>query len=182
MYLQSDKASAVKEIQKYLFFLSDRKYKDIPRIPIDGTFDKETQAAVIKFQEIKLLSPTGIVDYETFTALYADYNELVADSYTSSDIIIAKELPLKENDQGEAVRALHVLINELKRYYPQIGDVGNGAYFSARTTSSVKKLRELFRLSNSEQVDSELYRRIVREIRARENFPKNETTNDLKSF
>ena len=173
MYIQSDKRSAVKEIQKYLFFLSDRKYEDIPRIPIDGIFDKETQAAVIKYQEIKSLTPSGIVDYETFTALYADYSEAIANSYAAEDIIIAKELPLDENDQSEAVRALHTMINELRKHYPQIEDVGSGTYFSKRTANAVEKLRELFILSSSRTVDIELYRRMVIELRAREDFSKN---------
>ena len=46
MYQQSNKNAAVKEIQTYLYLISDRMYADVPRIPIDGIYDSETEAAV----------------------------------------------------------------------------------------------------------------------------------------
>ena len=170
MYQQTDKKAAVSEIQKYLYVLSDRKYTDIPRIPIDGIFDKETKAAVVKFQEIRLLSPTGIVDYETFTALYNDYLTVVEDFYTTDYILGDGSLPLSENDQNEDVRAFHIMINELRKTYPQISSVGTGAYFSKRTGDAVEELRALFLLPHSRVLDKELYRRIIAEIKARKRF------------
>ena len=74
MYRQSDKEEAIKEVQEYLFFLSDKKYDTIKRIPIDGVFDKETEEAVIEFQLANSIEPTGIVDYETFTLLEREYS------------------------------------------------------------------------------------------------------------
>ena len=170
MYQQTDKKSAIKEIQKYLYVLSDRKYTEIPRIPIDGIFDKETEAAVIKFQEIKLLSKSGIVDYETFTALYDDYLGVVEDVYTADYIFGDGSFPLSENDQSEDVRALHIMINELRKTYPQINPVGTGAYFSKRTGDAIEILSELFILPKSRKLNKELYRRMIDEINARNRF------------
>ena len=170
MYQQTDKKSAVKEIQKYLFVLSDKKYSNIPRIPIDGIFDKETESAVIIFQENKLISPTGIVDYETFTALYEDYISVTENFYTSDYIFGDGTFPLKENDQNEDVRALHIMINELRKSYSQISGVGTGAYFSKRTSDAIDDIRELFMMPKSGKLDKELYRRMISEIDARQRF------------
>ena len=175
MYHQSDKKSAVREIQKYLYVISDRKYPEIPRIPIDGIFDNETTAAVIKFQQIKSFSPTGTVDYETFTALYEDYQNVVDDFYTNNYIFGDSNLPLKENDQNEDVRALHIMIGELRKTYPQIKDVGIGAYFSNRTGDAIEALRRIFMFPKSRQLDKDLYRRIVTEINARKHFEEKST-------
>lgn len=167
MYQQGDKRSAVREIQKYLYVLSDKKYETIPRIPIDGIFDEETKAAVIEYQKIKLLTESGVVDFETFTALYDDYISVVDNFYTNDYIIGDSSFPLSENDQNEDVRALHLMINELRKSYPQIVNVGTGSYYSKRTADAVEALRELFVFPKSRKVDKELYRRLKTEINAR---------------
>ena len=170
MYQQTDKKSAIKEIQKYLYVISDKKYNEIPRIPIDGIFDDETKAAVIKFQEIMLILPSGIVDYETFGALYEVYTSIVEDFYTNDYIFGDSNFPLEENDQNEDVRALHIMISELRKTYPQITDTGSGAYFSKRTGDAIEDLRELFFLPKSRKLDKPLYRRMKAEIEARQRF------------
>ncbi len=166
MYRQTDRKSAIIEIQKYLYVLSDRKYKEIPRVPIDGVFDAETAYAVRKFQEIKLLPTSDKVDLETFTALYEDYREVVNEFYTTDYILGDGTLPLFETNQNEDVRALHLIINELRKSYPQIKDVGTGAYFSRRTGDAVEYLRELFGLEKSRRVDKKLYARMLLELKA----------------
>ena len=170
MYRQENKKAAVYEIQEYLFFLSDKKYPSIPRVPIDGTFDGETRDAVIEFQKIMLLSPSGIVDYETFTALYEEYEIARLDYDTENYIFRNGTLPLKENDQNEDVRVLHTMINRLRKTYPQITDAGSGAYFSKNTAEAIKQMRILFALPGKPILDKALYRRIKSEIDARERY------------
>lgn len=172
MYQQSDRKAAISEVQEYLFFLSDKKYQQIPRIPIDGIFDEESKNAVIEFQKIMLLSPTGEVDFETFNALYSEYQTAFLEYSTNNYVFGDGNLPLKENDQNEDVRALHIMINRLKKSYPQIDSVGTGAYFSQRTKSALKELRNLFSLPGLPILDKALYNRIISEIDARERFEK----------
>ena len=170
MYLQSDKKAAITEIQKYLFFLSDKKYNTIPRIPIDGIFDEETKNAVIEFQKIMLLETTGVVDFETFTLLYQEYEQTLNDYNTENYIFGHANFPLKENDQNEDVRALHVMINRLRKTYPQVTDIGTGSYFSHNTKNALTELRSIFSLKGEPILDKPLYRRIKNEIDARERF------------
>ncbi|MBO5908350.1 MAG: peptidoglycan-binding protein [Clostridia bacterium] len=173
MYQQNNKKAAVTEIQSYLFFLSDKKYPQIPRVPIDGVFDKETENAVIEFQKIMLLSPTGVVDFETFTKLYNEYESAMIDYNTENYIFGNSNLPLKENDQNEDVRALHVMVNRLRKTYPQINAVGTGSYFSTSTKNALKELRGIFYLPGLPILDKALYRRMKEEINARERIEKN---------
>ena len=172
MYQQTDKKSAIAEIQKYLYVLSDRKYKELPRVPIDGIYDDETRTAVRKFQEIKLFSPSGAVDFETFSALYKDYSEVVSDFYTTDYILGDGNLPLFETNQNEDVRALHLMINELRKSYPEIKEVGIGSYFSKRTGDAVEYLREIFLLPKSRKADKLFYSRILLEIKAQNSLLK----------
>ena len=166
MYQQTDKNAAIREIQKYLFYISDTKYPSIPRIPIDGVFDNETKSAVLEYQTIKNINPSGIVDYETFSALYGDYIEIEFNSNSSDYIIGDTMFPIVENEQSEDVRVLHVMINELRKKYTEIGDVGTGSFFSKRTADAIEKLSIIFCLPKTRRVNKELYYRMKEEINA----------------
>lgn len=167
MYQQTDKKETVKKIQEYLYVLSGEKYPKIPRVPIDGSFNEETRNAVIKFQEIKGLEGNGIVDFNTFTALYKDYRELMLDKSTNGYIVGDGSFPLYETNQNEDVRALHIMINELRKIYPEITEVGIGSYFSSKTARAIEDLRVIFMLPPSKKLDKALYRRMVAEIDAK---------------
>ena len=65
MYTQNDTASAVRQVQEYLYEI--HLYEKLPlQPPIDGIYGQETQAAVTLFQKSKGITPTGIVDLITF--------------------------------------------------------------------------------------------------------------------
>ena len=170
MYQQSDKTPAIKEIQEYLFFLSDKKYESIKRIPIDGVFDKETEDAVIAFQLATSLEPTGIVDYETFTTLYTEYVRVYEEYNEKGYIFGDGSFPLQENDQNEDVRALHVMINELRKNYTKIGEVGTGSYFSSRTGDAIEAISKIFLLPKTRKLNKGLYKRMKEEIESIKQF------------
>ena len=90
-------------------------------------------------------------------------NELNTPDYIFGD----GALPLKENDQNEDVRALHIMINELRKTYREITSVGNGAYFTRRTADAIEQLRVIFGMDKSRQLDKALYRRMLEEIDSR---------------
>ena len=168
MYKQSDRISAIKEIQKFLYLLSDSKYKSIPRVPIDGVFDDETKAAVIAYQKEKQITPSGAVDHETFVSLYSDYSEIINDSNTNGFIFGDGKFPLKEGDRNEDVRALNIIINELSKTYRQITEIDVSSYFSANTGDAIEEITEIFLYPRSRALDKNLYRRINEELNARQ--------------
>lgn len=74
MYNISIKSDAVKEIQKYLLFLSYQPNgKYLSHLGVDGIFGSETKSEVMKFQSKNGLSPTGVVDYITWQTLYSEF-------------------------------------------------------------------------------------------------------------
>ena len=165
-YSINDRGSAVKEIKKYLYLISENMYKDIPRNTIDEIFDSETKAAVIKYQEIKGIEATGTVDLETFDRLCSDYLLLLEDINTD-DYILSNGFPLKQGMINEDVRLVHLMINELRKTYQNIDYVGTGNYYSAETEKAVLYLRNQFGLEDGEGVDKRLYYRLKKELRAR---------------
>lgn len=167
MYHITDKKSAVKEIQKYLYVISDTAYPEIPRVPIDGDFDDETRISVEKFQQIMGIEVTGSVNSETFELLYKEYLAVIEEKNTVDSIIGDDDFPLEIGSHSEDVRALHIIINELKETYAEIAYVGTGAYYNQTTAEAVKGLREIYMLKPADYVDKEMYSRLQEDIKAR---------------
>lgn len=165
-YRINDRGAAIKEIKKYLYLISENMYKDIPRNTIDEIYDSETKAAVLKYQEIKGIEVSGVVDLETFDALYSDYLLLAEDTVTE-DYILSSGFPLKKGMISEDVRLLHLMINELRKTYQNINYVGTGNYYSSETEKAISYLRNLFGFEGGGDLDKRLYYRIKKELRAR---------------
>ncbi len=66
----------VRIIQDYLSKLSE-VYTEIPEISVTGTFDEATQNAVIAFQNLFGLEPTGIIGPATWNEIAEEYNDIV---------------------------------------------------------------------------------------------------------
>ncbi len=66
----------VRIIQGYLSKLSE-VYSEIPEISVTGTFDEATQNAVIAFQNLFGLEPTGIIGPATWNEIAEEYNDIV---------------------------------------------------------------------------------------------------------
>ena len=165
MYRINDKKAAIKEIQKYLYVISDAMYdKKLPRVSITSVFDSETTAAILKYQELNGLKESGIVDYNTFTSLYRDYSSIIKEKSVSDFIVGETPFPLSKGTQSEDVRALHIIINELTDRFDSIENVGYGAYYSTATVNAVKTLRRIFGFEITETVDKQLYERLRKEL------------------
>ena len=166
MYRQNERKEAVKEVQKFLFFISSEIYEDIPRIPIDGIFDEETKGATMAYQNKKGINQTGIVDYETYTLLYEDYLSALEKQAPSPYIFTKEEPIITEGDNNEAVRFLHILINELEGRFVNIEKVGTGSYFDKKTGDMLEILSTIFNFEKQRVLDQKLYNRILNEINA----------------
>ena len=165
MYRINDKKAAIKEVQKYLYAISDAMYdKRIPRVSVNGIFDEDTANAIRRYQNLNGLSESGIVDYQTFKSLYWDYSLISIENSISDFIVGETPFPLSRGMQSEDVRALHLMINALCDRFESIENVGTGAYYSSATANAVKSLRKIFGLPLAETVDKQFYDRLRREF------------------
>lgn len=72
IYRIDRKEEATAEVQRYLRAISYAQ-KEVPHVGIDGIYGEETREAVRAFQTLFALPRTGIVDQETFYALYRNF-------------------------------------------------------------------------------------------------------------
>ena len=163
MYRTDDRPAAIRQIQIYLYEIHKRERLDIPRVPIDGIYGNETRAAVIKFQEIKGLPTTGTVDYETFSAIYEEYNEAIA--FQNSEYTpMGNRFPIKVGDSGADIEIIHLLFRELSEYYIDLPLIRKSSYFSEESAEFSRMLSQIFGLESDGSVTAELYHRMLFEL------------------
>ena len=166
MYELLDKPAAIREVQGYLYTISNQINSNVPRISIDGIYGSETRDAVIAFQLEYGIPTTGEVDYETFNALALIASDANIEDNLPDCIITNKGLPLRKGNQGDDVLVLNLMLIELLKAYRDIGRVERSTYFSASTERAVRGLQRIFRISETGVVDSRTLGRIKTELNA----------------
>ena len=178
MYDITDKKEVVKEIKLYLRTVAEGMYPEIGINTIDGFYDTQTADSVKKYQIIKKLPATGSVDMKTFDTLYLDYKKTTDKADIRGYLVESSGFPIMPEDISEDVRALHILINELGKSYPDMEYVGTGNYYSQRTSKAISYLKEVFLLPSGAGVDVLMYNRMIAELDSQKRI---EETADLKA-
>lgn len=121
-----------------------------PEIPAPGfskVFDERTQNAVIAFQNLYGLEPTGTIDDATWNYLYDDYLGIVR-SLTPEQIGTAV-IPfpgnfLKLGSTGDDVFLLQEFINTAAAIYPSIPEIPITGIFDENTRDAIYAVEETF--------------------------------------
>ncbi len=167
MYQLSDKVSAIRQVQKFLHFISDKRDSKIPRVSIDGIYGEETREAVSEFQRQNNLSVNGEVDRITFDLLYEAYSDILNFRLATDFIITGEDFPFKLGDQSDDVLIINLLLRELEKSYGDIGTVNKSNYFSHDTENTVRALQKIFAVEQTGIVDRILFQRLKDEVNAR---------------
>ena len=156
MYRIESRSDTIKEIQGYLIAVSDTENKIVP----NGVFDAETKAEVEKFQSAKSLSSTGVVDYDTFQALYDEYKHTSLNDAVRRDTAGRIEFPVVQGDYGEGVAEVNTMMRKFLERYAGILCLRDSKYFSKESVKAAQRIREILLLGVSENVDEEMYQRM----------------------
>lgn len=163
MYHIKDEGAAIMRIQRYL--LSALAEDGISLPPIDGIYEEDTRAAVRRFQEISGLTPTGIVNEETFVLLY-DKHVAAEELADTSDGANPSEI-LRRGDKGEEIRRLNSYLAELfaDERTPIVWDGGDD--YNGVTEESVLILQRKWNERQTGEANRSFIRRLIREVDAR---------------
>ena len=165
MYKIYEKNEAIREVQTYLHFISDRN-GDIPRVAIDGVYGEETVVAVKAFQESIGLFADGVVDHKTFESMYGDFNEIETERLRKKYIFSSGSFPIKYGDNGNDVLVINTMLDELKGTYSEITLENNRRYFGHSTENSIRYMQSVFLIEESGIVDEITFDRLLLEIDA----------------
>ena len=148
MYIINDKTAAIREIQR-LLSLSET-----------GVYDRRTINAVMNAQRSFGLEPNGRIDLRSFELLVLNHRERIKGSATGLPSL--NNFPYEPGAGGDEVSIINSLLaNAVKKlgfkYIPP-----RGRYYSIRTASIVKRLREIFLMEEGYHIEEKLYKRIAR--------------------
>jgi len=144
---ESMNVNPISEIQLYLKEIS--KYRsEIIMEQTDGVFGPETKKAVIAFQEIYGLPPTGIVDLATWSKMISEYNRYInmSDTPNKLDCFPGNISEIKLEDEKDIVYIIQVLLNNFSKKYKNFDIIEVTGIYNQETEDAVKKFQTINRL------------------------------------
>ncbi|NKF07161.1 peptidoglycan-binding protein [Clostridium gasigenes] len=151
----------IKWLQTYLQAIS-RVYKKIPRIEVDGVFNKGTKNAVIAFQKEFELNDDGNVGVNDWNKLISVYDSLDSGkNINKSDILYSYPgFNLELGDKDGYVTVLQQYINVIAKNNYRIDEIPVTGEFDNNTKIAVEKLQKEFGLEVSGIVDEITWEKI----------------------
>ena len=147
-----DSGNNVKIIQTELNRIS-QNYPAIPKISEEnGIFGIQTRDAVLKFQEIFGLTPTGEVDKATWYRIKQYYSgvkglgELLGEGISISEAQIPFATQLREGAQGIGVKTIQYYLNILAYFNPNLSALPLDGIYGPETTNAVRIFQQYYGL------------------------------------
>ncbi len=167
MYDIRNRGDAIRELNAYLL---DVAYVDsrIPRVSLEPFFSARTTEAVLTFQRTEGLSPTGIVDFETWQALWERARGIRLDRERERSLAIPSGLPLSVGAVGHPVLVLQSTIGELAEYYDELPRLATSGSYRSGTAYAVSLLQKKYGLPETGITDAETWERILGDQATRE--------------
>lgn len=164
---------AIMQIQRYLRHLSFHN-TDIPPVPVDGIWDRETRESVIAFQVANGLSPTGIVDRETWDKLKEEYDKSVSLNSPPIKLDVFPRMPqgysLKLGEKSFLSVALQHMLDELEKIYlfPTLSSSG---VYDEITATNIREFQAQNRIPQSGEVDRETWDALAVQFNLLDTYP-----------
>ncbi|MBQ9117554.1 MAG: peptidoglycan-binding protein [Clostridia bacterium] len=167
----TNKEQAVTNLQRYLRRLSFERdatgATGIPRPPIDGIFDSDTENAVSEFQRVMGLPQTGIADKTTWDMIFEEYMRVTEGDRLAQGLFIFPDSPknytISKGDALTLVRILQLLLLELRAIYDIFEDITENGIYDDKTESAIRDFQASNLLPVTGEVDKNTWNRIVRE-------------------
>ncbi len=162
--LQEGSAGAgVTELQYFLALIAAFNNSVRP-VAIDGVFGANTRAAVEDFQYDYGLPVTGVVELDTWLALYTTYRNLLTslpEGYFSATTEPYPGIPLVVGEANESVRILQNWLNRISDTYTEIPKLTVDGVYGPGTENAVRIYQEIFGLTPSGAVGAETWNSIA---------------------
>ena len=155
---------AILNLQKYLRTISFIDSR-IPRVPLDGLFDIQTQNAVSEYQRTRGLVQTGIVDKTTWDTLFNEYLLVTRAQESAKGVDL---FPKEPNDYQAALGDEHIfitlvqiLLRELSGLYDGFPEIKISGIFDEPTEQAVRIFQQASLLEPDGKIDRITWNRIV---------------------
>ena len=157
-FLNEEHDFNIRQIQRALRILH-KNGEDIPVVYEDGIFGPETEKAIVAFQLQNGLSPTGIVDYETWVKLMEKANEYITKNAEPLPIfpyVSDEEDAVLPEEEGKAIWFLQAMLIAIAEEYSGMDGVKLTGKNDEPTRKAIKYIHEK---NGEEPTDGGLSRR-----------------------
>lgn len=156
---------AIRNLQTYLRAISFSDER-IPRVPIDGLYDLDTQKAVTEFQSTRALPVTGTVDQQTWDAIYKEYKDI----QRGTELLPFPNFFLNQPDNYEVdigekssfAAIIQLMLRELSVIFDEIPMLEINGIYDENTAEAVRAFQRAALLDVTGRVDLETYNRLSR--------------------
>ena len=141
-----DRGVEVTNLQYFLNYLS-AFYDTVPPVAIDGIFGEATENAVRAAQQTFGIPVTGILDLDTWEAIYRTYLGFVSTiplKYVEGNVVPYPGIPLRLGSSSDSVTLLQEYLNYIARVYTEIPTLPVTGYFGTQTQNAVLTFQRLF--------------------------------------
>lgn len=139
-------------------------YAAIQPVEITGYFGAQTETSVKSLQKVFGLPQTGVIDEQTWHAMYDAYAGIVESvplDTTVNDVVLYPGVVLREGTNSEYVRLLQTYLSYIHQTYPEIGAVNATGYFGPMTKASVIAFQKMYGLPENSAVGSVVWNAIT---------------------
>lgn len=149
---------AVYELQGWLRELHFAGYPISLIIP-DGIYDEATRSAVVEFQRYANLDPTGVVNKDTWDALYAEYLKALFKKSRPGPLYPFPEgegYVLSAGEVSDIVYIVQIMLDTLAAYYDNVFAPITGEYDS-ETQAAIKNFQRISGITETGFIDKETW-------------------------
>lgn len=134
-------------------------YMEFPILIIDGIFGSSMEAAVRRLQSIASLEVNGVVNEDTWKAIFTLANEIASGDAPSLGLPPFSSI-LTIGSQGEDVRLIQNRLQTISAYYSEIPSIIADGIFGSASAKAVTAFQRMMGLMESGNVDSETWYKI----------------------
>ena len=157
-----NKQAEILELQTMLRLLAQTD-SSIPLVNPDGIFGPETERAVLAFQSNMGLSPTGIVDFGTWTAITTAYRS--TKEFTQKGIALfpfpTGGYTVERNEKSDLVCIIQIMLSGIDVVYDSFSDITISGIYDEITENAVRLFQKINRLPQTGSVDVMTWNRLA---------------------
>ena len=145
----------VRNLQNMLRLISQNDSR-INLIIADGIFGAQTKNAVISFQKLYNLSPTGEVDFETFEEIVRVYNIIKDEKkpFRKTGIISFEDFLIYPGDSSEHLNVIKAMVKNISLRFDNIDNVSEiNEMHDDEFVNIIKQIQSLSNLSETGIID-----------------------------
>ncbi len=162
MTQQENRRAEIYELQTMLRLLSQTN-PNLPSVNPDGIYGAETEKAVLAFQSNNGLSPTGIVDFGTWTAITNAYQNALR--LTQRGLALFPfpmgDYTVQKGETSDLVYIIQIMLSGIDTAYDIFSDIEITGNYDDKTQTAVRNFQRLSRLPETGVVDGTTWDRLA---------------------